>query len=283
LLPYWVGALRLGWHARQRLTGAAPVRLAAGDRVMRMVAEGQIAQAVWKGGFEVEEREFVLRRARPGMRVLNVGANAGLYCLLLSAAVGAAGEIHAFEPSGENYQRLLANLALNGIVNVRAEKLALAAQPGSLALCADPEHPRLDGHYACQPLSGAPPSGWIETVACDTLDHYWRQAGGGQMRAVHLMVMDVEGGELEVLRGALELLAASPEIVLMLECTQKIAEVGEFLQAAGLCLARWDRQRQRLVPAAAARGTLYACRPSDPFLIAPATAGRRTPAQEQSA
>lgn len=47
-------------------------------------------------------KEFI----RPGMRVVDIGANIGFYSILFAKLVGETGEVHAFEPDFDNFARL---------------------------------------------------------------------------------------------------------------------------------------------------------------------------------
>jgi hypothetical protein len=58
-----------------------------------------------KGNFEPTERDFVVA----------------------SALVRHGGEVHAFEPSGESYSRLMNNIKIDGYHNVTVNRVALLA------------------------------------------------------------------------------------------------------------------------------------------------------------
>src|SRR5437762_6700710 len=67
---------------------------------------------------DVREREtlYVLTRIlRPGMTVLDVGANIGYYVLLAARMVGPEGFIYAVEPAPANVGALQRNLRLNAL------------------------------------------------------------------------------------------------------------------------------------------------------------------------
>ena len=46
-----------------------------------------------------EEIKFVRRLLRPGMQVIDIGANYGVYALSMARAVGTSGHVWAFEPA----------------------------------------------------------------------------------------------------------------------------------------------------------------------------------------
>jgi len=74
--------------------------------------------------------ELMVSALHPGDVVYDVGASIGLYTVLLAKAVGNQGRVIAFEPEEQAYTRLLDNVRLNGLTNVRCIRKALGAEPG---------------------------------------------------------------------------------------------------------------------------------------------------------
>jgi FkbM family methyltransferase len=79
---------------------------------------------------EVAFLESVLR---PGMVVIEVGANRGVTAVAIAKAVGKTGHVHAFEPVPEYFEVLEANIARNDIANISPYNLALSDRTGSLS------------------------------------------------------------------------------------------------------------------------------------------------------
>jgi FkbM family methyltransferase len=89
-----------------------------------------------EGIWEAEQLEdfAALCRQRPVDYFFDIGANTGVYAILL-AGKGLGGALIAFEPDPGNYARLLANLSVNRLVaKVRALPWALGAAPGEMSL-----------------------------------------------------------------------------------------------------------------------------------------------------
>ena len=57
---------------------------------------------------------------KPGMRVLDLGANIGFYTVLFSKLVGENGKVFAFEPDPKNFKYLEGNIKT--LHNVIVEK-----------------------------------------------------------------------------------------------------------------------------------------------------------------
>ena len=70
------------------------------------------------GVHESESTKQIRSEIKPGMNILEVGANIGYYLLIESKLIGDQGRIYAFEPSPVNMRMLKANIALNNIDNL---------------------------------------------------------------------------------------------------------------------------------------------------------------------
>jgi FkbM family methyltransferase len=131
---------------------------------------------------QYSESEVALMRAllRAGDTVVDVGANIGDLTIPLSRIVGESGAVYAVESHPENFNVLCANLALNGIRNARpinafvatSNQVDTAARRGKFA-------------YVSEKWATA-------FLALDQLD----------MPACHLIKVDVDGKELDVLQSA---------------------------------------------------------------------------------
>ena len=123
--------------------------------------------------------------------VIDVGANIGFYSARLANLVGAKGQVHAFEIDPRAIRCLRRTLQRNSIGQLRLHEFALGSSPGTVFLDQSSEV----GHTsAAQSGSGRP-------VECETLDSW---ASKTDLRSLAVIKIDVEGGEVEVLRGAAE-------------------------------------------------------------------------------
>jgi len=210
---------------------------------MKLWPEGQIAQGLYKGGFELSDRNFVLSYLKPGMRVVDAGANIGLYAVMSSILTGSSGHVYAFEPGKITFNRLQRNLLLNDCQKVIANNVALANACGEMILRADPNHPTFDAHCFVDSLDNALEINSIdEIVKCQKLDHY-------NIGRIDFLKIDVEGGELALLEGAEQTLLDSENITILLECTKHRKQVQDFMERLGFHSFLWDDQEHDLKPA----------------------------------
>lgn len=191
-----------------------PVRygLAAGVDI-QLYPEGEIAEFLSVQRF-FEKTELALTAAylRPGMKVIDVGANIGVYSILAQRRVGETGYIWAFEPSSESYRRFLKNIALNNCSRVRPIQMALSDRSDtSFALQSDPGFG--DAYRYLRPSQEVRGRAG-EIVPVITLDAYALRNG---VESVDFIKVDVEGLEYRVFAGARELLTSSPNVVVMFE------------------------------------------------------------------
>ncbi|MDR2614012.1 MAG: FkbM family methyltransferase [Candidatus Accumulibacter sp.] len=135
---------------------------------------------------------------KPG-RIVEVGANVGAHTVGLAKAAEAKGEeMVVFEPQPVVFQNLCANLALNGLRNVRAWPFACGDETEILHFD-EPDYDR-HGNFGGVSMSRAEDGVGRVAVPCVRLDDF---LGEG---AVALIKIDVEGYEFAVLRGADETL-----------------------------------------------------------------------------
>ena len=65
---------------------------------------------MWAGVYEPELVSLLKKTLKPGMTVLDLGANIGYFSVISAALVGQNGQVHAFEPMPQNLLRLRKNL-----------------------------------------------------------------------------------------------------------------------------------------------------------------------------
>jgi FkbM family methyltransferase len=154
-----------------------------------------IGQALLEYGEYNELEAEILHQSllKPG-RIVEVGANVGSHTIGLAKAAAARGEkMEVFEPQPVIFQNLCANLALNGLQNVRAWPFACGDEAGTVSF-AEQNYGRL-GNFGVVEMSHAQASPGRVSVPRVRLDDVLGE------EAVALIKIDVEGSELAVLRG----------------------------------------------------------------------------------
>lgn len=238
----WI--LRTGWWFRRRVLHS-PFDLDIGQHRMKLWPIGSIAWPLYYGGFELSDRNFVMAYLKPGMRVVDAGANIGLYTVMASILTGPIGQVYAFEPGIKTFNRLQRNLWLNDCQNVIANNVALSNTCGEMILRVDPNHPTFDAHCFIDSLGdSAEKNSTDEIVKCRTLDSY-------NLGDIDLIKIDVEGSELALLQGALQTIKDSPDVTILLECTHNRMQVRDFLEGQGFLCFLWDDKENAL------RSTLF--------------------------
>lgn len=160
------------------------------------------------GTFEKAELNFVSRYVRQGDTAFDIGANVGIFSVVLGAAVGKSGHVVAIEPVSENVARLKKNLAKNDLDNVNVMPVAFGAAEGRLLLnlASDAAYHSLG---AVEKTFRADEEVFVEVRR---LDDVWREMG---CPVVSFVKMDVEGAESDVLRGATAFLEACRPVLLI--------------------------------------------------------------------
>lgn len=145
-----------------------------------------ISAALWtnpKG--RSEDVEFLVAMLRSGDTYVDCGANIGQLALVACKRVGGEGRVTAIEANPRIFSYLVDNLALNRVLDVRVVHCALGERDGGVLRISD----RRDDDQNHVGRSGV-------EVAVRTLDSVV------PLEQVTLLKIDVEGFELNVLRGA---------------------------------------------------------------------------------
>jgi FkbM family methyltransferase len=154
------------------------------------------------GEYSSGEAALFRKLVKPGMTVIDAGANIGAHTILLSRLVGERGRVIAIEPQRIVFQMLCGNCALNGLENVFAFQAFVADSAGSTSVAeADFRHTGNFGGYALAEMSADDASDAVATVRTLRLDELLLPACG-------LIKIDVEGMELAVLEGATQTILA---------------------------------------------------------------------------
>jgi FkbM family methyltransferase len=193
-------------HAGRLLLGQSDRTVVVRDGITYDLDLAQgIDFAIFLGNIYERQTKSALRKlVSPGSLVLDIGANIGAHTLHLAQLVGPGGRVMAFEPTDFAFRKLGRNLELNPSLAARVDAYHcfLAASDGANV----PE-----AIYSSWPL--AKQSGLhakhlgremlTEQAQSRSLDSVLNENGD---RKVHLVKLDVDGFECDVLAGATAML-----------------------------------------------------------------------------
>lgn len=108
------------------------------------------------GYWEMWLTELLAQLVKPGMKVIDVGANLGYFSLLMADLVGSDGQVHAFEPNADLARRMTQSLAINGFDGITTvHEQALADTEADVLLVVPTDEPK-NAHLlpADHPIAG---------------------------------------------------------------------------------------------------------------------------------
>ncbi len=154
--------------------------------------------------YEPFETSLLTAELRPGMTILDIGANIGYYSLLFSKLVGDSGRVYAFEPAPQNFSLLERNLARNHRRNVIALNQAVGNRSGQSFLYLSGDN---HGDHQAYPSGDERPA---VPIALGRVDDC-------VVGLVDLVKLDIQGFEAHALAGMEATIAANPNLILFTE------------------------------------------------------------------
>ena len=178
-------------------------------------ADAAVAPGLRSGSYEPHLTAVFERYCRPGMTVVDVGANLGYFTVLASRLVGPEGRVIAVEPNSDNCRLLLSSLRDQGITNVDLLPVACDTATGWAYYSSHvgSNGGLVEGHDLL-----ARPGVVVPTFRLDDL----------VTGPVGLLKLDVEGAEGRVVRGAAALIERDRPIVtteLKREMLERVSEM----------------------------------------------------------
>lgn len=158
--------------------------------------------AVRNGGFESVELDAFLPRVPKDAMVWDVGANVGIYAVLLGRAAS-EGQVMSFEPVPETRARLERNIQKNGVENVTVHPFALSSGDGTATMAVHPE-----AHGCDQIVTST--DGPVVEVRTMTGDAFAAEHGDADVIKV-----DIEGHEPEFFAGCAEMLRRRKPLLML--------------------------------------------------------------------
>ena len=175
-------------HPSVTLTMVDGVRIVVPDSLESITPYVLIEQQDW---FE-DEIKFLRRLLQAGQKVIDVGANYGVYTLSMAWTVGPGGTVWAFEPASSTAALLAQGIAANDFAQIVLERSALSSTCGTARLSLN-DHSELNAL-----MRSEHPANASEAVSLTTLDACLQRYG---WQDIAFMKIDAEGEEANILKG----------------------------------------------------------------------------------
>lgn len=228
------------WQTRQLFTRRPKVVPFSNNTKLTIYPHEDLTGYYYVGFPEYGEMVFLQRFLRPGDIFFDVGANAGAYAVL---ACGIGCEVTAIEPVPQTFAKLTENVSLNlKAGDITALNVAVSSAPGALRMTTGFG----SGNHILQP---GEQEDSVE-VAVTTLDILTRNG-----HAPTFVKMDVEGHEVEVLKGTLSTLRSTELTGLLVETfrphnwrNKSLQELESILRDNGFFPFGYDVESNDLFP-----------------------------------
>jgi FkbM family methyltransferase len=193
-------------------------------------AHQRILYRVARGSFEPFTTQLFTAALKPGMVVLDIGAYVGHYALLAARLVGPEGQVFAFECHPVSFRFLQHNIAINKRhAPIVAVQRAVAHRSGVMPFFLR------GGDTTMSSLWQSDRAKETVEVECTTIDAMFAD------EQIDVIKLDIEGGEIQALKGMERTLARAKRLVLFVECNPHALSAADG-SVAGLlgCLEGFD-------------------------------------------
>ncbi|HBT93791.1 MAG TPA: hypothetical protein DEB23_05980, partial [Chitinophagaceae bacterium] len=192
-----------------------------------------------------EEFLFIHYYLRKNSIVFDIGANMGFYTIWISRSIDELGQIHSFEPDTKNFKRLSQNISINQFKGqFHTNNVAVSKQNGKMKMTIG-----FDGENHLVPSNFGGNSSIINVVC---LDDYCNQHN---INRIDFVKIDVEGFELDVLKGGIYLLTQKNVDVIQLEINRALINSGttpieiiSFVEQNGYTFCTYDFKSNKIIP-----------------------------------
>ncbi|MGI9012282.1 MAG: FkbM family methyltransferase [Nitrososphaeraceae archaeon] len=155
-------------------------------------------------------------KSNSGDIVVDVGSHIGHHTLIAAKRVGPKGKVISIEADPKNFEILNKNIELNRLKdNVITINCAVSSKEEKIKLYTPEEESGNTIYNTIISDRVSPEENFVE-INANTLDNLLNE-NGISVKEVNWIKIDVEGAELEVLKGAHEILSESKNITLLIE------------------------------------------------------------------
>ena len=164
----------------------------------------------YTGSYETGTLAFIKNNLKKGDCFVDVGANIGLMSIVASKVVGSQGKIFSFEPHPNTVKILRFNVNLNSINNIEVLEKGVSSRSGEAKI-----YDRWDVNRGGASLLSSSSKQKSHDIQIVSLDEVFENID------VNMLKIDIEGFELEALKGAENLLSSQTPPILIVECTEE--------------------------------------------------------------
>ena len=249
---------RHGSGARSSRSGRGRSSRSSSGRACRPVSNGEEFRLTYelaarygradKQAYEPDIYRAFVDRIRPGMTVLDIGAHVGFFALGAAKRVRPQGRVYAFEPAPENASILERHISFNGFIDrVEIVRKVVSDINGVVPFYTNGEtmaasilRENLE-RWSLQHFDS--PTVELEAPSV-SLDRFCADAN----IKPDVIKMDVEGAELQVLRGARQVMSDHPMSIIcevhpvqMESCGGSVSEFEALIESVGYRLQPLDQ------------------------------------------
>ena len=196
-----------------------------------------------RGYWELGYTKFLMSKLNKGQCFVDVGANFGYYSIIAASLVGDKGKVYAIEPNPFLASLIEKSCKANGYNNVSILKIAASNSTDGAVLN------YINGDYG---------GGSLVSSGNDKKEHLYVPTAPLDdvisEKDVHMVKIDVEGFEIQVLQGMKEIVKRNPDIIILMEYTPILIEragcskkdLVDFVDEFGLKIFYIDRTTGKL-------------------------------------
>ena len=193
-------ALFMGEKFSKKLQNGLTINFVYNSKIARefLLSNPAVPNHVW----EPQTTKLLLHFSQNAKNVIIAGAYFGDQTIPVANNIKTIGTCHAFEPNKNNSDLIIENAEINGLKNINVSHLALWNKSNEKLV--------FEGQDALASTieAGDTQNNVLHTI---TIDDYVQQK---QLNEVNLLMIDVEGSEIKVLEGAINMLRRNKPVVI---------------------------------------------------------------------
>ncbi len=174
-----------------------------------IIDKGLETSLYYHGTYETGTLNVIKMCIREGDSFIDVGSNIGLMSLFVSKIIGKNGAVYSFEPEPEIFTIFLKNIEINKVVNIFPYNLALGSDKNTATIYSNFDLSRGSASFIKSDKNSLGAE-----VTVQKLDNFVTKNNISDIRMIKI---DVEGWELEVLKGANRFLGSPNAPIICIE------------------------------------------------------------------